>query len=50
MTDFIVVGIILLLVIGVLFHIWKCKKTGNGSSCGCGGSCTGCKGHCNSNH
>jgi len=47
MIDFIVVGIVLLLSIWVLHYIWKCKKTGKKTSCGCGGSCDGCNGHCN---
>ncbi|MGF7143099.1 LPXTG-motif cell wall-anchored protein [Anaerotaenia torta] len=49
MTDFIVIGIILVLVIGVSFYIWKRKKAGK-SACGCDGGCSGCGGSCHGEH
>ncbi len=48
MTDFIVIGIILILVVGVSFYIWKRKKSGK-SACGCSG-CSGCEGNCDGTH
>ena len=47
MTDIIVIGIVLLLIAGVSFYLWKRKKSGK-SGCGCGSSssCGGCSGNC----
>jgi LPXTG-motif cell wall-anchored protein len=45
MTDIIVIGIVILLIAGVSFYLWKRKKSGKGG-CGCGSSCSGCSGNC----
>lgn len=44
MTDIIVIGIVVLLIAGVSFYLWKRKKSGK-SGC-CGSSCSGCSGSC----
>ena len=45
MTDIIVIGIVIILIAGVSFYLWKRKKSGK-SGCGCSGSCSGCSGNC----
>ncbi len=47
MTDIIVIGVVILLIAGVSFYLWKRKKEGK-SGCGCGSSssCSGCSGNC----
>ncbi|MGB4658317.1 MAG: FeoB-associated Cys-rich membrane protein [Mobilitalea sp.] len=47
MTDIIVIGIIILLVIGVSYYIRKQRKSGK-TSC-CSGDCSGCSGSCSGN-
>lgn len=44
MTDIIVIGIVILLITGVSFYLWKQKKSGK-SGCGCGSS-NSCSGNC----
>lgn len=46
MTDLIVIAVVLCLVAGVSYYMWKRKKTGKSSGCGCGSSCDGCGGDC----
>ncbi len=45
MTDIIVIGIVILLIAGVSFYLWRRKKSGK-SACGCGDSCSSCGGSC----
>ncbi|MDF2905201.1 MAG: FeoB-associated Cys-rich rane protein [Herbinix sp.] len=45
MTDIIVIGVVIVLIAGVSFYLWKRKKSGQ-SGCGCSSSCSGCSGNC----
>jgi hypothetical protein len=49
MTDFIVIGILICIVAAVIIYMYRSKKAGKNSGCGCGSSCEGCSGHCNKN-